>query len=157
MGRGDKDNRISVYTRYITLHYIYITYKLWNGTLILSGIFVNNADPERFRFARDTSFGRRHLNFWSKSTITLWIVSFFRQFFGSVTKVDYLTLRHGFIMVKKKSRTQSFDLLTFLLFKKLIFHLTALHTCFIFFFFFRPIWLPGAMQDSISGSIFRDH
>uniref|UniRef100_A0A1J3I3Z9 MLO-like protein n=1 Tax=Noccaea caerulescens TaxID=107243 RepID=A0A1J3I3Z9_NOCCA len=55
-------------------------------------------DPERFRFARDTSFGRRHLNFWSKSTITLWIVSFFRQFFGSVTKVDYLTLRHGFIM-----------------------------------------------------------
>ncbi|CAH2047898.1 unnamed protein product [Thlaspi arvense] len=55
-------------------------------------------DPERFRFARDTSFGRRHLNVWSKSSITLWIVCFFRQFFGSVTKVDYLTLRHGFIM-----------------------------------------------------------
>nr|VDD08817.1 unnamed protein product [Brassica oleracea] len=55
-------------------------------------------DPERFRFARDTSFGRRHLNFWSKSTITLWIACFFRQFFGSVTRVDYLTLRHGFIM-----------------------------------------------------------
>ncbi|CAN6856995.1 unnamed protein product [Brassica oleracea] len=58
----------------------------------------SHADPERFRFARDTSFGRRHLNFWSKSTITLWIVCFFRQFFGSVTRVDYLTLRHGFIM-----------------------------------------------------------
>ncbi|KFK36813.1 hypothetical protein AALP_AA4G174800 [Arabis alpina] len=55
-------------------------------------------DPERFRFARDTSFGRRHLNVWSKSTFTLWITCFFRQFFGSVTKVDYLTLRHGFIM-----------------------------------------------------------
>ncbi|KAG7574180.1 Mlo-related protein [Arabidopsis suecica] len=55
-------------------------------------------DPERFRFARDTSFGRRHLNIWSKSTFTLWITCFFRQFFGSVTKVDYLTLRHGFIM-----------------------------------------------------------
>ncbi|KAL9302166.1 MLO-like protein 12 [Arabidopsis thaliana] len=54
--------------------------------------------PERFRFARDTSFGRRHLNIWSKSTFTLWITCFFRQFFGSVTKVDYLTLRHGFIM-----------------------------------------------------------
>ncbi|WZZ86488.1 hypothetical protein YC2023_115067 [Brassica napus] len=60
--------------------------------------FFDKADPERFRFARDTSFGRRHLNFWSKSTITLWIVCFFRQFFGSVTRVDYLTLRHGFIM-----------------------------------------------------------
>lgn len=54
-------------------------------------------DPERFRFARDTSFGRRHLSFWSKSSFSLWIVCFFRQFFGSVTKVDYLTLRHGFI------------------------------------------------------------
>ncbi|GKB48785.1 MLO-like protein 6, partial [Tanacetum coccineum] len=30
-------------------------------------------DPERFQFARDTSFGRRHLNFWSKSPILLWI------------------------------------------------------------------------------------
>ncbi|KAK9168901.1 hypothetical protein Syun_001041 [Stephania yunnanensis] len=55
-------------------------------------------DPERFRFARDTSFGRRHLNFWSKSPVLIWIVCFFRQFFRSVPKVDYLTLRHGFIM-----------------------------------------------------------
>ncbi|KAJ9684577.1 hypothetical protein PVL29_016848 [Vitis rotundifolia] len=55
-------------------------------------------DPERFRFARDTSFGRRHLNFWSRSPVLLWIVCFFRQFFRSVNIVDYLTLRHGFIM-----------------------------------------------------------
>lgn len=32
------------------------------------------ADPERFRFARDTSFGRRHLSFWSGSPILLWMV-----------------------------------------------------------------------------------
>ncbi|KAF2616094.1 hypothetical protein F2Q70_00008620 [Brassica cretica] len=31
------------------------------------------AYPERFRFARDTSFGRRHLNIWTKSSFTLWI------------------------------------------------------------------------------------
>ncbi|KAL5731841.1 MLO-like protein 6 [Ranunculus cassubicifolius] len=55
-------------------------------------------DPERFRFARNTTFGRRHLSFWSRSTILLWIVCFFRQFFRSVLKIDYLTLRHGFIM-----------------------------------------------------------
>ncbi|XP_024023473.1 MLO-like protein 2 [Morus notabilis] len=60
--------------------------------------YLYNNDPERFRFTRDTSFGRRHLNFWSQSSVSLWIVCFFRQFFGSVTKVDYLTLRHGFIM-----------------------------------------------------------
>ncbi|XP_048134550.1 MLO-like protein 2 isoform X2 [Rhodamnia argentea] len=55
-------------------------------------------DPQRFRFASETSFGRRHLSFWSRSPISLWIVCFFRQFFGSVTKVDYMALRHGFII-----------------------------------------------------------
>ncbi|XVE75351.1 hypothetical protein DITRI_Ditri12bG0087400 [Diplodiscus trichospermus] len=30
-------------------------------------------DPERFRFMRDTSFGRRHLRFWSRSTLSVWI------------------------------------------------------------------------------------
>ncbi|KAI3986204.1 hypothetical protein MKX01_004348 [Papaver californicum] len=55
-------------------------------------------DPERFRFARDTSFGRRHLSSWSSSPTLLLIVCFFRQFAQSVPKVDYLTLRHGFIM-----------------------------------------------------------
>ncbi|XP_050250169.1 MLO-like protein 12 [Quercus robur] len=59
--------------------------------------YQSSHDPQRFRFARDTSFGRRHLNFWSKSPISLWIVCFFRQFFTSVNKVDYLALRHGFI------------------------------------------------------------
>jgi mlo protein len=33
------------------------------------------ADPERFRFARDTSFGRRHMQLWSNSPVLLWIVS----------------------------------------------------------------------------------
>ncbi|XP_057979553.1 MLO-like protein 12 [Malania oleifera] len=54
-------------------------------------------DPERFRFARNTTFGRRHLKFWSQSTVLLWMMCFFRQFFRSVTKIDYWTLRHGFI------------------------------------------------------------
>ncbi|XP_021909409.1 MLO-like protein 6 [Carica papaya] len=54
-------------------------------------------DPERFRFARETSFGRRHLSFWTKTPVFIWIVCFFRQFVRSVPKVDYLTLRHGFI------------------------------------------------------------
>ncbi|KAK8641282.1 hypothetical protein V6N13_010697 [Hibiscus sabdariffa] len=55
-------------------------------------------DPERFRFARETSFGRRHLSFWTKNPFLMWNVCFFRQFVRSVPKVDYLTLRHGFIM-----------------------------------------------------------
>ncbi|KAK6929213.1 Mlo-related protein [Dillenia turbinata] len=56
-------------------------------------------DPERFRFARDTTFGRRHLHSWAQSPILLWLVCFFRQFVTSITKVDYFTLRHGFITI----------------------------------------------------------
>ncbi|KAF8021901.1 hypothetical protein BT93_G2133 [Corymbia citriodora subsp. variegata] len=66
-------------------------------------------DPERFRFARDTSFGRRHLSFWSRSPISLWIVCFFRQFFGSVTRVDYMVLRHGFIAHLAPENQTRFD------------------------------------------------
>ncbi|CAK9143227.1 unnamed protein product [Ilex paraguariensis] len=64
-------------------------------------------DPERFRFARETSFGRRHLSFWSKTPVLIWIVCFFRQFVRSVPKVDYLTLRHGFIMAHLAPQTHS--------------------------------------------------
>ncbi|KAK8582172.1 hypothetical protein V6N13_145152 [Hibiscus sabdariffa] len=64
-------------------------------------------DPERFRFARETSFGRRHLSFWTKNPILLWIVCFFRQFVRSVPKVDYLTLRHGFIMAHLAPQSQN--------------------------------------------------
>ncbi|XP_047261507.1 MLO-like protein 2 [Capsicum annuum] len=34
-------------------------------------------DPERFRFTRETSFGRRHLSFWTKNPVLLWVVSIF--------------------------------------------------------------------------------
>ncbi|KAK0605188.1 hypothetical protein LWI29_023952 [Acer saccharum] len=64
-------------------------------------------DPERFRFARETSFGRRHLNFWTKTPVLIWIVCFFRQFVRSVPKVDYLTLRHGFIMAHLAPQSQT--------------------------------------------------
>ncbi|KAG2673837.1 hypothetical protein I3760_13G107200 [Carya illinoinensis] len=67
-------------------------------------------DPERFRFARDTSFGRRHLSFWTKTPALMWIVCFFRQFVRSVPRVDYLTLRHGFIMAHLAPQShQKFD------------------------------------------------
>lgn len=57
-----------------------------------------STDPARFRFTHETSFVRRHTNFWSRTPVLQWIVCFFRQFFRSVPKVDYLTLRHGFIV-----------------------------------------------------------
>ncbi|XP_077231539.1 MLO-like protein 9 [Tasmannia lanceolata] len=56
-------------------------------------------DPARFRFAHQTSFVRAHRSIWLRYAVSFYAVSFFRQFFRSVRKTDYLTLRHGFIAV----------------------------------------------------------
>ncbi|PPD71296.1 hypothetical protein GOBAR_DD31821 [Gossypium barbadense] len=65
-------------TTYVLGSYKMKTWKTWESEAKTDNYQYYN-DPERFRFVRDTSFGRRHLNFW-------------------IRKVDYLTLRRGFIM-----------------------------------------------------------
>ncbi|XP_031270072.1 MLO protein homolog 1-like [Pistacia vera] len=70
-------------------------WKSWESeTSSLEYQFTN--DPERFRFTHQTSFVRRHSGL-SRTPGIRWIIAFFRQFFGSVSKVDYLTMRNGFI------------------------------------------------------------
>ncbi|XP_059427842.1 MLO-like protein 3 [Corylus avellana] len=66
-------------------------------------------DPNRFRFTRQTTFGRRHLSSFTETTFHLWIKCFFRQFFHSVAKVDYLTLRHGFISAHMSANNVNFN------------------------------------------------
>lgn len=71
MGNRNKNAWISVFTWYEEKRNIYI----WNNKAKINEIRnISHADPERFRFARDTSFGRRHLSFWSRSSILLWVV-----------------------------------------------------------------------------------
>ncbi|GAB2210432.1 hypothetical protein Droror1_Dr00015698 [Drosera rotundifolia] len=54
-------------------------------------------DPARFRLTHETSFVRENASFWIKTPFLFYITCFFRQFFRSVRRSDYLTLRHGFI------------------------------------------------------------
>ncbi|KAJ6684573.1 MLO-LIKE PROTEIN 5-RELATED [Salix purpurea] len=56
-------------------------------------------DPARFRLTHETSFVRGHTSFWTKTPILFYSLCFYRQFFRSVRKSDYLTMRHGFISV----------------------------------------------------------
>ncbi|XP_068646869.1 MLO-like protein 9 [Aristolochia californica] len=56
-------------------------------------------DPARFRFAHETSFVRAHTSLWNRVAFSFYFVSFFRQFFRSVRKADYTTMRNGFINV----------------------------------------------------------
>ncbi|XP_062095791.1 MLO-like protein 6 [Humulus lupulus] len=72
------------------------SWESWEAeTRTLDYKFLN--DPRRFRLIHQTSFGKRHLHYWSQHRILRWPVCFLRQFYKSVSKVDYLTLRHGFI------------------------------------------------------------
>ncbi|KAA8518777.1 hypothetical protein F0562_016449 [Nyssa sinensis] len=66
-------------------------------------------DPNRFRFTRQTTFGRRHMTNCTETSVHLWIKCFFRQFSNSVAKVDYLTLRHGFIAAHLSARNNHFN------------------------------------------------
>lgn len=56
-------------------------------------------DPSRFRLTHETSFVKAHTSFWTKIPFFFVIGCFFQQFFRSVSKSDYLTLRNGFISV----------------------------------------------------------
>ncbi|CAN6559789.1 unnamed protein product [Malus baccata var. baccata] len=68
-------------------------------------------DPNRFRFTRQTTFALRHMSTCTGSgtSVGLWIRCFFRQFFHSVEKVDYLTLRHGFVSTHFPTNNNAFD------------------------------------------------
>ncbi|KAF5773538.1 hypothetical protein HanRHA438_Chr13g0600321 [Helianthus annuus] len=72
------------------------SWKAWEQETQTLEYMVAN-DPSRFRFTRQTTFGRRHMTDSVNTTLLLWTKCFFRQFFHSVAKVDYFTLRHGFI------------------------------------------------------------
>lgn len=65
----------------------------------LSHDYEFSTDPSRFRLTHETSFVRAHTSFWTRIPFFFYIGCFFRQFFKSVGKADYLTLRNGFIAV----------------------------------------------------------
>ncbi|KAL6274249.1 hypothetical protein ACE6H2_024941 [Prunus campanulata] len=56
-------------------------------------------DPSRFRLTHETSFVRAHTSFWTRIPFFFYVGCFFRQFFRSVSRSDYLTVRNGFITV----------------------------------------------------------
>ncbi|CAN7090282.1 unnamed protein product [Brassica rapa subsp. narinosa] len=58
-----------------------------------------STDTSRFRLTHETSFVREHTSFWTRIPFFFYVECFFRQFFRSVGRTDYLTLRNGFIAV----------------------------------------------------------
>ncbi|KAJ1420958.1 Mlo-related protein [Sesbania bispinosa] len=52
---------------------------------------------ETLREEIDEFFNKHAQGYWRKAAVVGWLISFFKQFYGSVTKYDYLALRHGFV------------------------------------------------------------
>ncbi|CAE5986371.1 unnamed protein product [Arabidopsis arenosa] len=63
----------------------------------LSHDYEFSIDHSRLRLTHETSFVREHTSFWTTIPFFFYVGCFFRQFFVSVERTDYLTLRHGFI------------------------------------------------------------
>ncbi|MED6183908.1 hypothetical protein PIB30_042380 [Stylosanthes scabra] len=67
-------------------------------TVVIGGLRVNLEST--VTLVHQHAFIRDHfLGIGKDSAILGWVKSFFKQFYGSVTKLDYVTLRLGFIMV----------------------------------------------------------
>ncbi|KAL3724227.1 hypothetical protein ACJRO7_036271 [Eucalyptus globulus] len=52
-------------------------------------------------------FRRRASGYWRKAAVVSWMISFVKQFYGSVTKSDYITLRRGFKIAHMPSVPES--------------------------------------------------
>ncbi|GAU44621.1 hypothetical protein TSUD_378990 [Trifolium subterraneum] len=52
---------------------------------------------ETLRLEIDQFFNKHAQGYWRKAAVVGWLRSFFKQFYGSVAKYDYLALRQGFI------------------------------------------------------------
>ncbi|KAL8199917.1 hypothetical protein R6Q57_013485 [Mikania cordata] len=71
-------------------------WKLWEKDILQQA---SAHDPSKFRLTKETSFVKGHVTNLTGLPIFFYIICFFRQFFASVGKSDYFTMRHGFISV----------------------------------------------------------
>ncbi|XP_047338645.1 MLO-like protein 15 [Impatiens glandulifera] len=73
------------------------SWKHWEESILKDQNSQDDSE-EKFIHVQDHAFIKgRFLGFGKDTAVTSWLLSFFKQFFGSVTKSDYRTLRLGFI------------------------------------------------------------
>ncbi|KAK8607380.1 hypothetical protein V6N13_053119 [Hibiscus sabdariffa] len=80
-------------------------WKVWEQETLSHDYELSN-NPSRFRLTHETSFVKAHTSFWTRIPFFFYIGCFFRQFFRSVGRADYLTLRNGFIAVHLAPRSK---------------------------------------------------
>ncbi|KAF3780199.1 MLO-like protein 1 [Nymphaea thermarum] len=78
-------------------------WKHWEDSIANDKYNMEEVLGKKVTHVQQHSFIREHsLGFARNSSILSWLFSFFKQFYASVTKSDYITLRLGFIMTHCK-------------------------------------------------------
>ncbi|CAH8341205.1 unnamed protein product [Eruca vesicaria subsp. sativa] len=72
-------------------------WKKWEEETLSHDYEFSIADQTRLRLTHETSFVKLHTSFWTAIPFFFYAGCFLRQFFVSVGRIDYLTLRYGFI------------------------------------------------------------
>lgn len=72
-------------------------WKVWEKDILQQQAAAH--DPSRFRLTKESSFIKGHATNFTGLPVFFYTICFFRQFFSSVGRSDYLTMRHGFISV----------------------------------------------------------
>nr|XP_043631235.1 MLO-like protein 9 [Erigeron canadensis] len=72
-------------------------WKFWEREILAD--HVPGADPSKYRLTKDLSFVKHHTSAFANTPAMFYIVCFFRQFFTSVRRSDYMAMRHAFFSV----------------------------------------------------------
>ncbi|KAI3724709.1 hypothetical protein L2E82_36495 [Cichorium intybus] len=73
-------------------------WKLWEKE-ILEDLTPPDADPTKYKLTKELSFVKHHTGSFTNTPAMFYIVCFFRQFFTSVRRSDYLAMRQAFFSV----------------------------------------------------------
>ncbi|XP_022148940.1 MLO-like protein 13 isoform X2 [Momordica charantia] len=68
-------------------------WKSWEDSIPERGVQISRSG----KASQDAEFVERAQGFWRKAAVIGWVVAFVKQFHGSITKSDYISLRRGFI------------------------------------------------------------
>ncbi|KAL4579130.1 hypothetical protein LXL04_015266 [Taraxacum kok-saghyz] len=71
-------------------------WKLWEKEILDELVPPDVADPTKYRLTKELSFVKHHTGSFTSTPAMFYLVCFFRQFFTSVRRSDYLAMRHAF-------------------------------------------------------------
>ncbi|KAJ0611500.1 hypothetical protein HanHA300_Chr01g0016501 [Helianthus annuus] len=130
-------------------------WKQWEESIAKDNFDASQVLKHKVTQVKDNDFIKnRFLGIGKRSTIRGWLHSFFKQFYGSVTKSDYVALRLGFITTHCKANPK-FNFHKYMIraleddFKKVV-GIRQVISNVLLFFYFRPRQSSSLLKKKLS-------